>query len=80
MTIKYTETHKKIINGYLCEVEIDSTQEPETQGWITKGSFGGSLDRAFQLGYLTTTDGEEEHEILDRILHRIEEWAGSVGY
>jgi len=74
------QTHKKTINGYDCEVEIDSTQEPEAQGWITKGSFSGSLDRALQLGYLTTSDGEEHHAILESVLNRIEDWAESVGY
>lgn len=75
-TYKYT----KLINGYLCEVEIDTDSEPSTEGHITKGSYSGSMASAFQLGYITSNSGEREYEIPDSILYRIEDWAYSVGY
>ena len=75
-TYKYT----KLINGYHCEVEIDTDSEPSTEGHITKGSYSGSMASAFQLGYITSNSGEREYEIPDSILYRIEDWAYSVGY
>ena len=79
-TARPVEKHRKLINGYLCEVEIDTDSEPSTEGHITKGSYSGSMASAFQLGYITSNSGEREYEIPDRILHRIEDWAYSVGY
>jgi len=29
------KTHTKLINGYHCEVEIDTDSDPSTQGWIS---------------------------------------------
>ena len=79
-TAQTMETHTKTINGYLCEVEIDTDSEPSTEGHITKGSCSGSMASVFQLGYITSNSGEREYEIPDSILHRIEDWAYSVGY
>ena len=74
------EKHTKTINGYLCEVEIDPTEDPGTQGWISKGSCSGSLQSVLDQGNFTTSCGAREYEIPDSILHRIEDWAYSVGY
>jgi hypothetical protein len=76
MTIK----HKTKINGFECEVDIDHDDDPISQGWITKGSYSSSMARAFMNGYITSSDGEQECEVPDSILHRIENWAESVGY
>ena len=73
------ETHIKTINGYLCEVEIDPTEDPSTQGFVSKGSASGSLQSAFDQGYITTAGGARQYEIPDSILHRIEDWASAVG-
>ncbi len=75
-TYKYTKT----INGYLCEVEIDTNCDPSTEGWISKGSCSGSIASVLDLGYLTTACGSRQYEIPESILHRIEDWAYSVGY
>ena len=75
-TYKYT----KLINGYLCEVEIDTANDPSTEGWVSRGSASGSLQSALDQGYITTAGGAREYEIPDSILHRIEDWAYSVGY
>jgi hypothetical protein len=74
------ETHIKTINGYLCEVEIDTDCVPNAYGWVSKGSASGSLESAFDQGYITTAGGARQYEIPDSILHRIEDWAYSVGY
>tara|TARA_R110002153_G_scaffold230025_1_gene383153 strand:+ start:592 stop:810 length:219 start_codon:yes stop_codon:yes gene_type:complete len=71
------EKHTKTINGYLCEVAIDDLG---TQGWITKGSCSGSMAMALDNSCITSYDGGKEYEITDSILHRIEDWAYSVGY
>jgi hypothetical protein len=72
------ETHTKTINRYLCEVEIND--DSSTQGWISKGSCSGSLQSVLDQGYITTAGGARQYEIPDSILHRIEDWAHSVGY
>ena len=69
--------HIKTINGYLCEVAIDDLG---TQGFVSRGSASGSLQSAFDQGYITTAGGARQYEIPDSILHRIEDWAYSVGY
>jgi hypothetical protein len=74
------EKHTKTINGYLCEVNIDPDSEPNSQGWISKGSCSGSIASVLDLGYFTTACGARQYEIPDSILHRIEDWAYSVGY
>ena len=79
-TARPVETHIKTINGYLCEVEIDPNEDPSTQGFVSRGSASGSLQSAFDQGYITTAGGARQYEIPDSILHRIEDWAYSVGY
>ena len=74
------EKHTKKINGYLCEVEINNDLDPSTQGWISNGSCSGSMQSAADQGYITTSCGASLHKIPDSILHRIEDWAYSVGY
>ena len=74
------EKHTKIINGYHCEVEIDNDCDPSTEGWISKGTCSGSIACVLDQGYFTTSCGSRQYEIPDRILHRIEDWAYSVGY
>jgi hypothetical protein len=74
------EKHTKIINGYHCEVEIDTDCDPSTEGWISKGSYSGSIACVLDQGYLTTACGWSQYEIPESILHRIEDWAYSVGY
>jgi len=80
ITVHKAHKHTKIINGYLCEVEIDTDNEPSTQGWISKGSCSGSMQSAFDQCYITTACGARQYDIPDSILHRIEDWAYSVGY
>jgi len=72
--------HRKLIDGYICEVEIDSNIEPSTQGWISNGNATSSMQAAFDQGYIATASGAHQYEIPDSILHRIEDWAYSVGY
>jgi hypothetical protein len=74
------ETHTKKINGYLCEVEIDTDCVPNAYGWISKDGSTSSLQAALDQGYITTASGSHQYEIPDSILHRIEDWAYSVGY
>ena len=71
------EKHTKTINGYLCEVAIDDLG---TQGWISKGSCSSSIACVLDHGYIDTLCGEHQYEVPDSILHRIEDWAYSVGY
>jgi hypothetical protein len=80
ITVHKAHKHTKIINGYLCEVEIDTDCDPSTEGWISKGSYSGSIDSVLDLGYLTTACGWSQYEIPESIIHRIEDWAYSVGY
>tara|TARA_R110001632_G_scaffold170956_2_gene290146 strand:+ start:106 stop:336 length:231 start_codon:yes stop_codon:yes gene_type:complete len=75
-----TNNHTKLINGYHCEVEIDTDNEPSTQGWISNGNATSSMQAAFDQGYIATASGAHQYEMPDRILHRIEDWAYSVGY
>ena len=72
--------HRKLIDGYICEVEIDNNIEPSTQGWISNGNATSSMQAAFDQGYIATDSGAHQYEIPDSILHRIEDWAYSVGY
>lgn len=75
------KTYTKKIDGYNCEVEIDPTQEPSTQGWVTRGSYAsGTMQLVFDQGYVTTAGGARAYKIPDCTLHRIEDWAYSVGY
>mgnify|MGYP001047183011 FL=1 len=75
------KTHTKLINGYHCEVEIDPTEDPSTQGWVTRGSYAsGTMQLVLDQGYVTTAGGARAYKIPDRTLHRIEDWAYSVGY
>ena len=79
-TARPVEKHRKLINGYLCEVEIDTDSDPSTQGWISNGNATSSMQAAFDQGHIATASGAHQYEIPDRILHRIEDWAYSVGY
>jgi hypothetical protein len=79
-TARLVEKHKKLINGYLCEVEIDTDCDPSTEGWISKGSYSGSIACVLDQGYFTNASGSHQYEIPESILHRIEDWAYSVGY
>ena len=73
--------HRKLIDGYICEVEIDTDSDPSTQGgWVSKGSCSSSIACVLDHGYIDTICGEHQYEIPDSILHRIEDWAYSVGY
>ena len=74
------KTHTKLINGYHCEVEIDTDSDPSTQGWVSNDGSSSSLQSVLDHGYIDTACGEHQYEIPDRILHRIEDWANSVGY
>ena len=75
------EKHTETINGYICEVEIDTDSDPSIQGgWVSKGSCSSSLHYVLDHGYIDTACGLHQYEIPDRILHRIEDWVYSVGY
>ena len=79
--IQTMKPHTKLINGYHCEVEIDTDSDPSTQGgWVSKGSCSSSIACVLDHGYIDTICGEHQYEIPDSILHRIEDWAYSVGY
>jgi len=80
-TPRPVEKHRKLIDGYHCEVEIDPTEDPSTQGWVTRGSYAsGTMQLVLDQGYVTTAGGARAYKIHDRTLHRIEDWAYSVGY
>ena len=74
------ELHTKKINGYLCVVEIDPTEDPSTQGWVSNDGNSSSLQSVLDNGYINAASGSHQYEIPDSILHRIEDWAYSVGY
>jgi hypothetical protein len=71
--------HKTRIKGYNVEVRTgdDSSDGIVTDGYINKGRMYGSIERASRLGL---ENGNEDHLIPDHIMHRIEDWAYSVGY
>lgn len=75
------QTYTKIIDGFYCEVEIDETQEPSTQGFVTsKHGHTSSMEPALQLGYIPSDSGDSTVEIPEESLERIEDWAITVGY
>jgi hypothetical protein len=73
-------TYTKTIDRFKVTIEIDSDFDPSTEGWIEKGSYTSSLEKALQLGYLNTSCGSKQLDIPDRTLYAIEDWAYSVGY
>jgi hypothetical protein len=77
------KTYTKKIDGYNCEVEIDPTQDPSTQGWVTsRDGHTASMESVLQLGYIASNSGylDWSIEVPEEALERIEDWANSVGY
>ena len=78
------KTYTKKIDGYNCEVKIDPTQDPSTQGWVTSiDGHTASMESVLQFGQITSNSGDFDWSIeflAEAVLERIEDWANSVGY
>tara|TARA_R100000654_G_scaffold74459_1_gene108881 strand:- start:571 stop:801 length:231 start_codon:yes stop_codon:yes gene_type:complete len=73
------KVYKTRIKGYNVEVKtgVDYGDGQTTEGYISKGNMHGSIERASREGLY---NGNEDRVIPDYIMHKIEDWAYSVGY
>jgi hypothetical protein len=73
------KTIRTNIKGYAVELEIDSNEDPNAECWIEKGYYSGSLAMLGQTGYLLNSI-DDELNVPDSIIHKIEDWAYANGY
>jgi len=75
------KTIKTKIENYEVELEIDIQDEPSTDCTVLHGNYSASLACLSQTGKLWShSNFDEEKEVSDLIIHRIEDWAESNGY
>jgi hypothetical protein len=63
--------------GYNIELEFE--EGANTQGWVSSGGFGASLDYLLQAGSIANEDGKELY-LKPACIKDINEWAKENGY
>tara|TARA_R110000803_G_scaffold71631_1_gene134947 strand:- start:336 stop:566 length:231 start_codon:yes stop_codon:yes gene_type:complete len=75
------KTIKTKIENYEVELEIDLNEDPSTDCFVSRGNYSASLACLSQTGKLWSHSNiDEEKEVLDRVIHKIEDWAEANGY